>query len=111
MKKPSYFENINSVIETLMEELGLEKGLKINSIAKLWSKIVGPRFEKTSKIYSIYASKGYEIAIVAVSSSTVAQELSFYKAEIVKKLYNLGKNYGFNIKEVNFSTKHWKEDV
>jgi len=109
-RKSPYFENVNSVIEKLTAELGLEKGLKISSAAKFWPNIVGPRFEKTSKIYSIQESRGFDTVLVAVNSSAVAQELTFYKKDILVKLRKLGENFGFNIKEINFSTKYWKEE-
>lgn len=109
-RKTNYFENVNSVINTLTESLGLEKGLRVSSVSKLWPNIVGPRFEKTSKIYSIYSSKGYDTALIAVKSSPVGQELSFYKSDVLRKLNKVGQNFGFNIKEVTFSTKYWKNN-
>ena len=109
-RKSPYFENINFVLDGLSRELGLEKGLKISSISNLWPKIVGPRFEKTSRIYSIQEKRGVDVVSVAVSSSSVAQELSFYKNDILKKLYKIGENFGFEIKDINFSTKYWKKE-
>ncbi len=95
---------------SLTKSLGLEKGLKVSSVTKLWPNVVGPRFEKTSKIYSIYETKGVDNVLVAVSSSVVGQELSFYKKDILKKLHKIGQYYGFNIKEISFSTKYWKTE-
>lgn len=109
-KNSNYFESINSVINGLTGNLRLEKGLKVSSVSKLWADIVGPRFKKTSKIYSIYENKGSDIVLIAVNSSAVAQELSFYKKDILKKLHKVGENFGFNIKEINFSTKYWKKE-
>ncbi len=103
-----YFENIGSVIDGLVEDLGLEKGLKISSICKFWSKIVGPRFEKTSKIFSIYKTKGFDSALIAVSSSSAVNELTIYRNDVLRKLHRVGENFGFNIKEIKFSTKHWE---
>lgn len=109
-KNLNYFENINSVINGLAKNLGLEKGLKISSIANLWGKIVGPRFENTSRIFSIYENNGIDVVVVAVNSSTVAQELTFYKKDILKKIHKIGVNFGFDIKEITFSTKYWKKE-
>ncbi len=106
----NYFENVNSVIDGLSRRLGLEKGLKVSTIAGLWPKVVGPRFEKTSKIYSVYRSKNHDAALIAVNSSSVAQELGFYKNDILKKLHKIGENFGFDIKEISFSAKYWKSE-
>lgn len=95
-------------MEELARKLGLEKGLKISTICKLWPKVVGPRFEKTSKIFSIQQRGAFDVVLVAVSSSVVAQELGFFTGDILRKLQKIGENFGFNIKEVKFSAKHWQ---
>lgn len=111
MKKSKYknqfFDNISPLMDELAKKLGLEKGLKINTICKLWPKVVGPRFEKTSKIFSIHQKGKIDVVLVAVSSSVVAQELGFFTNDILRKLHKIGENFGFNIKEVKFSAKHW----
>jgi len=109
-KRSPYFKNVSSVVDELVKDLRLEKGLKISSFSKLWAKIIGPKFERTSKIFSINELNGADSVNVAVSSSSVAQDLIFYKADILKKLHKVGKNFGFNIKDVSFSTKYWKEE-
>lgn len=90
--------------------LDLKKGMKISSLIKLWPKVVGPKFEKKSKIFSVQESGGSDIIIVAVSSSAIAQELIFYKNDIIKKIYKVAKNLEFKVKDVQFSTKFWKEE-
>ena len=105
-----YFTSVGSVVNNLINNLGLEKGLKISSLSKMWPKIIGPRFEKTSKIFSVYDSNGFDVIVIAVSSSSVAQELSFYKNDILKKTSKIGKNFGFKIKDIKFSTNFWKEE-
>ncbi len=110
-KEHNFFENISFVAENLAKNLGLEKGLKTSSLCRLWPKVIGPRFEKTSKIFSIYENQGFDIVNVSVSSSAVMQELVFYKSDILKKIQKLGANFGFNIKDITFSTKTWKRDV
>lgn len=110
-KKAIYFDNISSVMDGLVKNLRLEKGLKISSFSKLWPKIIGPRFEKTSKIFAINETNGSDVVTVAVSSSSVAQDLIFYKKDILKKLLKVGANFGFNVKDVNFSTRYWKNEI
>lgn len=108
MKKPNpFFDNISPVMEELATKLGLHKGLKINTICKLWPKVVGPRFEKTSKIFSIQQNGNIDVALIAVSSSVVGQELGFFSNDILRKLHKIGENFGFNIRKIKFSTQHW----
>lgn len=109
-RNSAYFNDLNSIINSLAKNLNLEKGLKVSSLCKLWSKVVGPRFEKTSKIFSIYENNGFDTVIIAVSSASVSQELNIYKNDILRKVFKLGKNFGFNIKEIKFSTKFWKSE-
>ena len=81
-EKNNYFNNIESVLSSVMVDLGLDKGLKQQEFAKLWSKIVGPKFQNSSKVVYIQSRQGEDILTVAVSSSAVAQELSFFKEDI-----------------------------
>ena len=39
------FNNLNSVLNKVMVNLGLDKGLKQQEFAKLWPKVVGPKFQ------------------------------------------------------------------
>ena len=112
MKQKDSFSlvDIGSIIKEVSNNLDLARGQKITSLSKMWPKIVGPRFEKTSKIFSVQEKNGFDIIIVAVSSSTVSQELIFYKNDIIKKIYKVAKNLEFKIKDIQFVTKFWKEE-
>lgn len=103
-------DNIASIMKGLGGELGLERGMKMVSLAQMWGKVVGPRFQHTSRIYTIQDNCGFDIIIVAVSSSAVAQELLFYKNDIIKKIYKVAKELELKIKDIQFSTKYWKEE-
>ena len=109
-KKSQFFDNVGSVVDGLVQKLRLEKGLKISSFSRLWAKIIGPRFEKTSKVFSITEYNGADCVNIAVASSSVAQDLIFYKNDILKKLHKIGLNFGFDIKDVSFSTKYWRKE-
>lgn len=103
------FDNLDSVLNSVMVNLGLDKGLKQQEFAKLWPKIVGPKFQNSSKVVYIQTRLGVDILIVAVSSSAVAQELSFFKADIIKKIKIVAKDFNYNIKEIIFNPKLWEE--
>lgn len=108
-EKNNYFNNIESVLNSVMVEMGLDKGLKQQEFAKLWSKIVGPKFQNSSKVVYIQSRQGEDILTVAVSSSAVAQELSFFKEDIIKKIKVVAKDFNYNIKDILFNSKIWEE--
>lgn len=109
MKNNNYFNNLNSVLNTVMTDLGLDKGLKQQEFAKLWPKIVGPKFQNSSKVVYLQSRQGEDILTVAVSSPAVAQELSFFKEDIIKKIKTVAKDFNYNIKEILFNSKVWEE--
>ncbi len=109
-KKNDYFENINSVLGKVAVDLGLDKGLKQQEFAKLWPKIVGKRFEKNSRVIYIQSRADMDILTVAVSSPVVAQELSFFKDDILKKIKTVAKDFNYNIKEIIFNHRLWEEN-
>lgn len=103
------FNNIDSVLNKVMVNLGLDKGLKQQEFAKLWPKVVGPKFQNSSKVVYIQSRQGEDILTVAVSSPAVAQELSFFKEDIIKKIKVVAKDFNYNIKEILFNSKVWQE--
>lgn len=103
------FNNLDSVLNTVMVALGLDKGLKQQEFAKLWSKIVGPKFQNSSKVVYLQSRQGEDILTVAVSSPAVAQELSFFKEDIIKKIKVVAKDFNYNIKDILFNAKVWEE--
>ncbi len=101
-------KSISSIMEKVSDDLNIEKGIKITYLAEKWPEIVGPRFEKNSKVYSIQERNGFDIIIVGVSSSSVAQELTIYKNDIAKKIHKVAKEHKFKIKDIQFQTKFWR---
>ena len=108
-KKDNYFNNLDSVLNTVMSNLGLDKGLKQQEFAKLWSKIVGPKFQNSSKVVYLQSRQGGDVLTVAVSSPAVAQELSFFKEDIIKKIKVVAKDFNYKIKDIFFDSKLWEE--
>lgn len=109
MKKDNYFDNLGNVLTDLKQNLGLEEGLKQREFFKLWSKIVGPKFKNSSKAAYIYERNGEKILAVAVSSSAVTQELSFFKQDIINKIKKVAKDFDYDIKDIYFDPKLWEE--
>lgn len=109
MNKKNNLNNINSILDSVKNNLGLNKALKQQEFVKLWSKIVGSRFQNSSKVAYLYNKHGYDYLIIAVSSPVVSQELSFHKNVILEKIKVVAKDFNYNIKEIFFDPKLWEE--
>lgn len=110
MNDKNYFKNLNNILDIVKNELGLDKGLKQQEFVKLWPKIVGPKFQNSSKVAYLYSKLGVDVLTVAVSSPAVAQELSFHKNDIIKKIKLVAKDFNYNIKDIFFDSKLWDKD-
>lgn len=103
------FESLNNILDKVVKNLGIDRGLKQITLINFWPQIVGHRFEKTSKAVSVTRKHDCDVMVVAVSSSSVSQELVMFKNDIIKKMYPLSKALGFDIKDVIFSPKLWSQ--
>ena len=65
--------------------------------------IVGKRFVKISIPYNL---KGTTL-LVSVVNSVVVQEMSLYKADILKKMEPYAKGLNFTINDIRFDYKNW----
>ncbi len=108
--KNKNFIKLNSVLSKIFVDLGLERRLNEVAFFNYWPEVVGSKFDKDSKAIMVRKRECYDILIVAVSSSVVAQELYLYKQSLVHKVYKTGKSFNFNIKDIHFNTKLWDND-
>lgn len=116
MKKETYkiytgFESLGDIMGGVTKKLGIERGLKEITLLKIWPKLVGKRFENSSRAISIINKGKIDILFVAVKSSVVSQELYMFKFDILKKIKLSADSLGFNITDINFSTKFWETEV
>ncbi len=109
-KKNKNFSKLNSVLSKIFVDMGLERRLNEVAFFNYWPEVVGSKFDKYSKAVMVRRKEGYDILMVAVSSSVVAQELYLYKQNLLDKVYKLGKPFKFNIKDIHFNTKLWEND-
>ena len=77
--------------------------VKQSTIFSFWDNIVGAKFSKFTKPYSIKYQKIY----VSVKSPVVAQELSLYKNKILKKVNSYSQPLGIEIKDIIFNYKNF----
>ena len=109
MKKILYsgLENIGDVVNSLVKESDLNKGIQRSMLFKFWGKIVGKKFEKITRPVSI--NPRGEL-IVACANSMVTSELLMFKKDILKKMEPYSKSLNINISDLVFSHKIWKEE-
>ncbi len=85
------------------------KGSKVGQIIKhstifsFWNNIVGAKFANYTKPYSIKFNKLY----VSAKSPVIVQELSLYKAKILRNINSYSMPLGIEIKDVIFSYKNF----
>jgi len=104
-------EGLNTIITKVIKDLGIERGLKEITFANFWGQIAGPRFVNNSKIVSVSKKYDYDVVFVAVKSASLAQDLFMFKNDILRKMYPIAKSLDFNVKDVVFSPKLWKENI
>ncbi len=109
-KKNKNFSKLNSVLSKIFVDMGLERRLNEVAFFNYWPEVVGSKFDKDSKAVFVRKKEGYDILIVAVSSSVVAQELYLYKQNLINKVHKMGRSFKFNIKDIHFNTKLWEKD-
>lgn len=109
MKKILYtkFQYIDELITQLGEQKEFKRAIRRSNLYKFWAKVVGEKFAKYSKPYSML--KG-NIMIIACKTPTVAQELLLRKAELLDKLKPYTESLKMNLTDLKFDSKRWSED-
>jgi NADH pyrophosphatase NudC (nudix superfamily) len=99
------FDKIGDVLSSVAKQSGMNFGISQIALFSLWAEVVGVRFKKNTKAIKING----KTLTIATKSSTVTQELSMFKADILKKLENMTKNLDIKIDEIIFNHKIWNE--
>ena len=99
------FDSLENVMYSVLNQNGLQSGLKKATFFKFWPKIAGKKFEKYSKIVSLNERN---ILTVACANSAVSSELLMYKADLLKKINAYANPLGLEVEDINFSHKLWK---
>ena len=107
MKKNSETKTISDLLnESVFGQVSkdrLNNVVKQSTIFSFWDNIVGAKFSKFTKPYSVKYQKIY----VSVKSPIIAQELSLYKNKILKKINSYSQPLGMEIKDVIFNYKNF----
>ena len=81
--------------------------IKHSTIFSFWDNIVGAKFAKFTKPYSIKYNKIY----VSAKSPVVVQELNLYKAKILRNINSYAMPLGIEIKDIIFNYKNYSMDT
>lgn len=77
--------------------------IKHSTIFSFWNNIVGAKFSKFTKPYSIKYNKLY----VSAKSPIIVQELSLYKAKILRNVNSYSMPLGIEITDIVFNYKNY----
>ena len=77
--------------------------IKHSTIFSFWDSIVGAKFAKFTKPYSIKYNKVY----VSAKSPVIVQELNLYKARILKNINSYSMPLGIEISDIIFNYKNY----
>ena len=98
------FSSIEQVLAQIQQQPGWEQYLQYYQVVQCWQKTVN----KTTSQYTrlLYIKK--EVLWVATSSSARAQELTFQRYSLLKKLNS---QLPFSLKDIRFSTSQWNDKI
>lgn len=99
------FEDAASIIENMMSSKDFKKAVTRNNLYKFWDKVVPKQFIGKSKPYSMTANS---VMVIACQSSTLAQEILFFKAKILKDFQPYLKSLHLTVKDLKFDPKKWE---
>ncbi len=104
-RKPS-ITSISTVLTQVAGKFGLERRMKEHALMSVWFDVVDEPFKNCSRPL-FYDHDGN--LVVSVRDASVAQELSFQRHELVKRLFPFARAIGLKINGVRFDLKHFRE--
>jgi len=102
----SDFEDVASIVETMLSSKDLKRAVTRSNLYKFWDKIVGKKFSAKSKPYSMM---GGGVLIIACANSSIAQELMLQKPQILEKFQPYLKSLHLKVTDLKFDQKKWEE--
>ncbi len=98
------FENIDSVIETMMDNPQFKKAVARTNLFNMWDSILPEKFKKKSKPFSMLPQG---VMVIACENPIIAQELSFRKVLLLNKFLPYTKALNLKINDLKFDPKKW----
>ena len=97
-----HFDSVDQILAQLERQPGWEKFREYRQLLKCWHKTVNPNTAKHTRPLHITR----QILWVATSSAARAQELSFQRYTLLKRL---NKQLSFTLKDIRFSDSLWHQ--
>jgi len=99
-------QSLTNVLSKVLGKYGLEQRMKEHAFMSLWSEIVDEPFKKSSRpIFIDYEGN----LVVSVKDASVAQELSFHRSTMLKKLAPFARGVGIRVVGIRFDLKNFKD--
>ena len=102
--KKNKFTNVSNILPKVVEKLGLDKRLNEQALFYLWPSILDEPY--SSRSLPLYIDT-QNVLLIAVEDSSTAQELSFIKPKLIKKLKEIGKQLDLKIEGIRFDLKQF----
>ncbi len=100
--------SVSSVLSKVIGRFGLEQRMKEHAFMSMWTEIVDQPFKELSRPLFIDSEGNL---VVAVRDGAVAQELSFQRGRLLKRLSPFAKAVSLKLSGIRFDLKHFKESV
>jgi hypothetical protein len=104
--KKNKFTNVSNILPKVVEKLGLDRRLNEQALFYLWPSILDKAYADRSIPLYIDAQ---HVLLIAVEDSSTAQELSFIKPKLIKKLKEVGKQLDLKIEGIRFDLKQFHQ--
>lgn len=99
-----HFNSVEQILTQLEQQPGWEKFREYRQLLKCWSNTVNSNTAKHTR--PLYVTR--QVLWVATSSAARAQELSFQRYTLLKRL---NKQLTFTLKDIRFSSSGWHQTV
>ena len=99
-----HFNSVEQILTQLEQQPGWEKFREYRQLLKCWSNTVNSNTAKYTR--PLYVSR--QVLWVATSSAARAQELSFQRYTLLKRL---NKQLTFTLKDIRFSDSKWHQEI
>ncbi len=100
------FQQIDKVLPKVLRQLGIDNRLKEHTFLHLWPHIVGEPFASRTRPLFIDHERN---VVIAVKDAATGQEISFSKADLIKKLRAAARGVGIVITGMRFDMKRFSE--
>lgn len=101
----SKFTSINNILPKVIAQYGLDKRMYEQALFSLWPSLVDDVYAHRSA--PLYLDSNHTL-IITVKDSSTAQELSFLKSDLLKKLQQIAPTLGLTINNLRFDLKQFQ---